>query len=96
MPVEIWWFVRVAFAIYIAWRAVILLDVQNPLMAIMVAIFFCVSAPIGLEFLLETYGDGADASEFWEVLRSVKIGAPLAFALLGVFAWAGIESAKGV
>jgi hypothetical protein len=95
MPVEVWWLLRVAGAVYIAWRAVILLDVQNPLMAIMCAIVLCVSAPIGLEILLETYGEGANAAEFWEVVRSVKIAAPLAFALLGVFAWAGIESAKG-
>jgi hypothetical protein len=95
MPIEIWWVVRLAAAIFIAWKAVLMLDVRNPLMGIFFAFLFCIAAPFGMELLIERYGDSGDAAQFWEVLRSVRLGAPMAFALIGVLFWAGIESATG-
>ena len=92
MSVELWWVVKIASATYIAWRALMLLDVQNPLMGIMTAMLFCICAPFAVDMLIEAYGEGANSSEYWDTLRSTRMGMPMGFALLGVLAWTGIES----
>ena len=95
MPMELWWLIRVCSAVYIAWRATMLIGVNNPLMAILFAIVFSIAAPVGLDFAIDGFGNSGDFTAFWEGLRTVKALAPLCFGLLGVFCWAGVEQATG-
>lgn len=95
MGEEIFWLVRTGMAIYIAWRATILVGVNNPLMGIMCAIILCVAAPFGLEMLLCAAEDSGDFVDAVSIARSVQMFSPMAFALLGVFIWSGVETATG-
>lgn len=92
---EILWLLRTGSAIYIAWRATILVGVNNPIMAIMCGIVMCVAAPFGLEMLLNGFEDRGDFIDVVSVLRTVQMGAPMAFALMGVFLWSCVETATG-
>ena len=92
---ELFWLVRTASAIWIAWRATVLIGVNNPLMGIMFAIVMCVAAPFGLDMLLNGCEDSGDFGDVVSVLRTLQIGAPMAFALIGVFLWSCVETATG-
>lgn len=88
---EIFWVIRIAGAVYIAWRVTILLGVNNPLMAIMFSIFMCIAAPIGLEWAIDRFSNTSDWIVFWDTLRNAQFVAPVAFAILGTLMWTGIE-----
>jgi hypothetical protein len=56
-----------------------------------VAMLFCICAPFGVDLLIEMYGEGPNSSEYWDVLRTTRIGMPMGFALLGALSWSYVE-----
>lgn len=93
--VELLWLVRMAFCVWIAWKAVVMLDVGNPLMGIFLAIVLMIAGPIGFDLLIEVYADAFAEWGLSDIVSVMPIGAPLAFALMGAFLWSGVEAITG-
>lgn len=92
---EFLWVARVAFSTWLAWRIVLMLDVGNPLMGIFLAMLFMLGGPILMEQLLDAYSEPCSELGIYDALVSMQFGSPAAFAMLGVFLWAGVEAMTG-
>ena len=92
---EFVWLAKLAFSTWIAWRIVLMLDVGNPLMGILVAMLFMLGGPFLMAFLLDAYEEVCSEFGIYGALTTMQFGAPVAFALIGVFLWSGIEAVTG-
>ncbi len=92
---ELFWVVRMCFVVWVAWKAVLMLDVGNPLMGIFFAIVLMFAGPFALDMLAESMAQQGDEYGVWEVFGAVRFGVPMAFALIGAFLWSCVEAATG-
>lgn len=92
---ELFWIVRMGFCVWIAWKAVLMLGVTNPLMGIFFAIICMLGAPYALDALIDAFAGQGDPYGLWEALGSLRLVIPLASAVVGTFVWSGIETAFG-
>ncbi|MFM9938799.1 MAG: hypothetical protein ACKVP7_04805 [Hyphomicrobiaceae bacterium] len=92
---ELLWLVRMGFCVWIAWKAVLMLDVGNPLMGIFFAMILMIAGPIGFNMLLESQSDLCSEYGLTDVMSFIPMGAPMAFALMGAFLWSGVEALTG-
>ncbi len=92
---ELMWFVRMGFCVWIAWKAVVMLDVGNPLMAVFFAIVLMIAGPIGFGMLMDAQSDFFSEWGLSDMMSYVPMAAPMAFALIGTLLWSGVETLTG-
>lgn len=83
---------RLGLILWIAWKAVLLLDCTNPLMAIFFAIMFMIGIPWGLDVLAEKYVGQSEVLDYYAATQSIRLLLPLGTALIGVYSWNCIEA----
>ncbi len=83
---------RLGLILWIAWKAVLLLDCMNPLLAIFFAIMFMIGIPLGLDVLAEKYVGQSDLLDYYAATQSLRLLLPLGTALIGVYVWNCIEA----
>lgn len=83
---------RLGLILWIAWKAVLLLDCTNPLMAVFFAIMFMIGIPLGLDALAERYVGQNEVLDYYATTQSIRLLLPLGTALIGVYVWNCVEA----
>jgi hypothetical protein len=86
------------FSIFAAWKAANLLDANNRLLATITGAAFAIAGPLLIGDAITTALAGNDAFKAGlssslgsTSMQLTQVGSRLAFALIGVLAWCGIE-----
>lgn len=90
---ELLWLFRMGLILWIAWKAVLLLDCMNPLMAIFFAVLFMVGGPMLLDLAVDAHGSQSAILDYYANTLGVRQMTPIGFALIGVYIWNLFEAA---
>lgn len=82
------------FILWIAWRAIVLFDLENPLLAVLFAVTFMIGGPFVLDALAQSLNGDLEALSWVVNTPYLFMALPLPFALIGAYLWSCIESSR--